>query len=144
MVAEMRPDPKPVKQGKKRKVYISPVKAGNQVRLEHEIMNLWIQAVLQRDGYRCRVILPDGTRCKGRATQAHHIHRRSYHNTRWDVDNGLGLCSFHHLEDLGNLKENTITAIGLDEYERLRALAHGIIGPIDMEEIREGLWEQVR
>ena len=119
------PCPKPEKKGKKRKLYIRPVRAGKKTRTEHERMGLWIQECLKRDGYRCRVILPDGTRCKGRAFQVHHIIRRSYRNTRWYIDNGLSICTFHHLEDLSNLKENVIRTIGLDEFERLRVVAQG-------------------
>jgi predicted restriction endonuclease len=55
-------------------------------------------AVLQRDGTRCRALLPDGTRCPvtdPAQLEAHHLtklrERRDY-----SVRNGICLCLSHH------------------------------------------------
>jgi hypothetical protein len=34
--------------------------------------------------------------CNKEGTEGHHIFKRRYHNTRWDIKNGRGLCRGHH------------------------------------------------
>ncbi|MCK5609777.1 HNH endonuclease [Candidatus Pacearchaeota archaeon] len=34
--------------------------------------------------------------CSKEGTEGHHIFKRRYHNTRWDIDNGRALCRTHH------------------------------------------------
>lgn len=50
---------------------------------------LWANRVKDRDKWVCQ-------RCKqeGRKVEAHHIFKRKGHSLRWEVDNGLTLCSF--------------------------------------------------
>lgn len=48
--------------------------------------------VLERDGFRCRAILPSGARCAGEGTDVDHIHPLegdSYQNLQT-------LCGYHH------------------------------------------------
>lgn len=48
---------------------------------------------LELDGYRCRAILYDDTRCTERATDVDHIHNRWKHEPGVDLQS---LCGWHH------------------------------------------------
>ena len=50
----------------------------------------WSEAVKERDGHKC-------VKC-GKTTylNSHHIYSRSNHAIRWDLDNGIALCSGCH------------------------------------------------
>jgi ribosomal protein L37E len=53
----------------------------------------WRKEVKDRDGWKCRMNNED---CKGRL-EAHHILRWSTHpELRYEVNNGITLCAFHH------------------------------------------------
>lgn len=60
----------------------------------------WCEAVLERDGHRCRWVDPrTDFRCSeaGKHVQAHHINERSQRpDLVHDVDNGAAICPFHH------------------------------------------------
>jgi hypothetical protein len=60
----------------------------------------WREAVLERDGYRCRWIDPiTKQRCtrRGKSLHAHHIRERTQRpDLRHDVTNGATLCGEHH------------------------------------------------
>ena len=54
---------------------------------------IWRKAVKDRDGWKCRIADDD---CNGRL-EAHHILRWSKHpKLRYEVNNGISLCAFHH------------------------------------------------
>lgn len=53
----------------------------------------WRKRVWERDGYKCQILNKD---CNGRI-EAHHILRWSDHpNLRYETNNGITLCRFHH------------------------------------------------
>ncbi|NMD00601.1 MAG: hypothetical protein GYA62_12905 [Bacteroidales bacterium] len=53
---------------------------------------LWSFAVKERDGFKCK--FPN---CKtDKYLNAHHIVKRQFKSLRWDLDNGITLCSGHH------------------------------------------------
>ena len=53
----------------------------------------WMKAVKDRDGWKCKIGNDD---CKGRL-EAHHILRWSeYPELRYEVNNGITLCAYHH------------------------------------------------
>jgi hypothetical protein len=63
---------------------------------EKELDSLWREAVILRDGSIC--VYPG---CKKTEhLNAHHIYSRSRKSFRWDTENGVSLCAFHH--SLGN------------------------------------------
>lgn len=53
----------------------------------------WMKAVKNRDKWACRIA---DVKCNGRL-EAHHILRWSTHpELRYEVNNGITLCAFHH------------------------------------------------
>lgn len=48
--------------------------------------------ILERDGHRCTVTLADGTRCRSRATDVHHIGSEDDHRDK----NLTSVCGWHH------------------------------------------------
>lgn len=54
----------------------------------------WSKNVKKKDGYKCKINNKD---CKGRL-EAHHILRwRDYPELRYEINNGITLCHYHHL-----------------------------------------------
>jgi len=58
-------------------------------KLKNELDKLWREAVRLRDK-KCIICQ------KQDGLDAHHIFSRNRMNTRWDLDNGILLCSSHH------------------------------------------------
>ena len=54
--------------------------------------SLWGKSVLADWNHRCAI-------CKGRATDPHHLVPRQHYATRYELSNGIGLCSRCHLWD---------------------------------------------
>lgn len=96
------PCPKPLKQEKKARKYLRPVRKGFRAALEIKCNELWSAIVLMRCGYRCQHIDENGNRCMALAIDPHHIIRRSFKAVKFNVKNGMGLCRKHH--DLGNTR----------------------------------------
>jgi predicted restriction endonuclease len=85
-------------------------------KLEKELDDLWHQAVLKRDCYRCRIC---GSKDR---LQTHHIFSRIRKTTRWDMDNGITLCAGHHYlahRDPEKFRRFVIKIIGEEKYEEL-------------------------
>jgi len=118
------PVPKPTPRAKKSQRPVRKMKAGHKASLEREAVRLWGRAVLMRDGYRCRIILQDGTRCPRVATDPHHIISRRYKAVKLDPRNGLAVCCHHHREDLNCLRDNVLRTIGQEEFDSLRDMAY--------------------
>ena len=58
--------------------------------------------------------------CGSPDTIGHHLIKRRYLSTRWDLANGISLCNKHH-QDAHQDNDNAILdVIGEDEYQRLR------------------------
>ena len=64
--------------------------------LERECMALWAMVVKKRANYVCEYW---GCR-RTENLNAHHVFSRSRASTKFDIENGLCLCSYHH--SLGN------------------------------------------
>ncbi len=59
-------------------------------KLQKHLDSLWSEKVKQRDGFACVV-------CgKKEYLNSHHIYSRTSFSTRWDLNNGITLCSGHH------------------------------------------------
>ncbi len=61
-------------------------------RLEKECMDLWQKCVKARAGYKCEYWGCNKTEY----LNAHHIFSRSRNSTKYDIQNGMCLCSGHH------------------------------------------------
>ena len=112
-------------------------------KLEKELDDLWHQAVLKRDGYRCRIC---GSKDR---LQTHHIFSRVRKTTRWDIDNGITLCAGHHYlahRDPEKFRRFVIKIIGEEKYEKLyqKSLYVAKIIIKDLERIRDGLKEYLK
>lgn len=53
----------------------------------------WRKNVYQRDNWKCRIINND---CKGRIEAHHILGWTRYPELRYDINNGITLCHFHH------------------------------------------------
>ena len=53
----------------------------------------WSKTVKHRDGWKCKT--PDN-QCKGKIISHHILVWRDYPDSRYDVNNGISLCHFHH------------------------------------------------
>jgi hypothetical protein len=77
----------------------------------------------------CEAIGRGNMQCSGNL-QASHIFSRSHHGTRWDLDNGLCLCSAHHLfwghKEPYEFIKFCEELKGKEELERLHIKARGI------------------
>ena len=64
--------------------------------VDKKLDRLWSKLVKERDK-ECQVC-KDKSQPKINATtlQAHHIFSRRGRSTRWDLENGISLCSYHH------------------------------------------------
>ena len=60
-------------------------------KLRDQLDKLWAEIVKQRAGYKC-----ERERCDKTTFNSHHIFSRSNLSVRWDLDNGVCLCSGHH------------------------------------------------
>lgn len=79
--------------------------------------------------------------CNWMGTEGHHIFKRRYLNTRWDIENGRALCRPCHIYTENNPQayENLIVGeIGQDEWDRLRHKALMVVRQ-DYKELKEGL-----
>ena len=76
---------------------------------EKELDEMWKTKVKQRDGYICQI-------CKKKLTpkqaRAHHILPRQLKKLRWDVNNGITLCDYHHRRGIYSPHQNVIWFFG--------------------------------
>jgi len=59
---------------------------------DKELLKLWAEIVKLRAGNKCEY--PKCYRTQN--LNAHHLYTRAKKSTRYDLDNGISLCSFHH------------------------------------------------
>jgi len=64
---------------------------GDRKKLEKQLDELWKGAVIKRDGGKCIIC---GAR---KSLAAHHILSRRHKSTRWLLENGVTLCTAHHI-----------------------------------------------
>ena len=79
--------------------------------------------------------------CNKIGNEGHHIMKRRYLNTRWDIENGRALCREHHLyadTHPAEYENMIIREIGAWEYALLREKAR-MVKKQFYDEIREGL-----
>jgi hypothetical protein len=68
--------------------------AGFNVRQAHDPESkLWRKRILARDGNRCKV---NDAQCKGRLEVHHILAWKEYPELRYQNNNGITLCHFHH------------------------------------------------
>jgi hypothetical protein len=60
---------------------------------EEKMLERWAERVKKRDGYTCR--MPDAN-CKGELHSHHMIPKKMAPSKKYDVDNGICLCAYHH------------------------------------------------
>lgn len=109
-------------------------------RLEKQLDILWRQRVLEKFSSSCAV-------CgRKNGIQAHHIFSRTHKSTRWDIENGIALCSGHHLwahREPEEFRRFLIHRLGEEKYnelyEKSRKPSHFSIS--DLERILEELNE---
>jgi hypothetical protein len=77
----MRPDPKPTK--KKKRIVIT----------DKKLIASWRKAVIERAGNKCEY---PGCTVKATQLHAHHFYTRRIVPLRYDIENGVALCSYHH------------------------------------------------
>lgn len=66
---------------------------GRNTRTNDPCFKQWRLGVYKRDNYKCHI---SDTQCLGRI-EAHHILRwKDYPELRYEIDNGITLCHFHH------------------------------------------------
>ncbi len=61
--------------------------------------------------------------CGSPYTVGHHLIKRRYLSTRWDLNNGIPLCTKHHQDAHQDNDDALVVIIGEDEYQRLRTKA---------------------
>ena len=79
--------------------------------------------------------------CNRIGNEGHHIMKRRYLNTRWDIENGRALCRDHHLWAETNpqaYEDLIVEEIGVEAYEALRQKARMVVKQF-YNEIREKL-----
>lgn len=84
----------------------------------------WREAVLERDGHKCRWPTENESHHRGKL-HAHHINERSQRpDLVHDVDNGATLCSFHHdyahHSVMGRRRAKELGLLGGETYEKAR------------------------
>lgn len=81
-----------------------------------ELDLLWAKIILKKFNHKCAI-------CgKNDRLQAHHIFSRNKRSTRWDIENGICLCSGHHYQAHINhewFRRKVIEFIGDKKYEEL-------------------------
>jgi hypothetical protein len=55
--------------------------------------NCWRRQVWLRDNFKCKIANPD---CKGRIETHHILSWRDFPELRYQINNGITLCHFHH------------------------------------------------
>jgi hypothetical protein len=86
---------KGIKTGKHSWNYIedrSKLKPDNQS-WKDPLNDIWLKSVRNRDGWTCKI---KNTDCKGRLETHHILPKRDFPELKYDVNNGITLCQFHH------------------------------------------------
>lgn len=90
----------------------------NKSKVTKECDKLWSLIVRQRDG---KCLYPG---CDKPNLNAHHIFSRRNHSVRWDVMNGVAVCTGHHLfwahTCYEEFRDAVIEKMGKREFENLK------------------------
>jgi ribosomal protein L20 len=109
---------------KKRKTNTKGIKTKpkNKPLRKKDLDILWSRLIRDRDKS-CVV-------CGKKPVQAHHIFSRSYNSTRWNLDNGISLCYYHHIywahQKYEEFRKFIIDRIGEEKFEELRKYSQQI------------------
>jgi hypothetical protein len=105
---------------------------------------LFSKLVRARDG-RCQ-----WPGCQSTTIYTHHIFSRRYLQTRWDMENGISLCVYHHTlkahGDPEEFRDFILKRMGNQRFMALKARAYGRAVPVtvqDIEMILLGLKEAI-
>ena len=93
----------------------------NKKLIEKNLDDMWSKAVKVRDNNKC-------VRCGGNyGMQSHHIFSRRHKATRWDIDNGVALCTGCHIfyahRDVGGFCSWYMDKFGKEQFFRLDQLS---------------------
>lgn len=112
-------------------------KKSEKTKLIKKMDVLWSLIIRTRDNYQCQ---KEGCPAHGkRNAQAAHIWARGHKKTRWEIDDGITLCYYHHilwahrqpLEFAEWIKQR----IGEKKYFELRDRAYQDLEPVSMEDL---------
>lgn len=73
-----------------------PAKKKKNKNLDKKLMGLWQEIVKLRANYKCEYPQCERTANGGFYMNAHHFYSKKMRSTRWNPDNGICLCSYHH------------------------------------------------
>lgn len=101
-------------------------KKSDKTKMIEKLDKLWSLAVRTRDRFQCR---KEGCPANGRRnSQGGHIWGRSHKAVRWDPDNGITMCYYHHIHwshrEPVEFTEWVVKQIGKDKFEALKKKAY--------------------
>jgi len=77
--------------------------------------------------------------CTSTTIYTHHIFSRRYLQTRWDMENGISLCIYHHSlqahGDPENFRDFVIKRMGQQRFMALKARAYMSAAPVRVQDI---------
>lgn len=98
-----------------------------------ELDKLWSKKVKEKFDNKCAI-------CGKGSPHAHHIFSRGYKSTRWDVENGVALCYYHHFyfahQKFEEFRDFIIDLIGETKYNGLKKKSREIF-KLTLPEIKE-------
>jgi len=119
------PCPKPIKEEKKARRYLRPIRKGFRAALEIECNRIWGDIVLLRCNYRCQHVDETGFRCRSIAVDPHHIIRRVFKAIKFNIHNGMGICRYHHELGTTRLFLVAVRVFGEIAINKLKEMAQG-------------------
>ena len=108
--------------------------------LEKQVYDLWSLCVRGRQRV-CRICGSD------RGLQAHHIRSRSNAATRFDLENGLCVCSKCHCQQKFRpewFQDQVISIVGDQKYRTLKVKSLQVIPSVDLIEMKDFLKQKLR
>ena len=92
--------------------------------LAKEMDEIWKKKVKDRDDWRCQIC---GKKVEGRSCHAHHILPRQLKGLRWDTNNGITLCPYHHKLGLWSAHQNAIWFYGWMNENKKQQLRYAML-----------------
>jgi hypothetical protein len=126
-----------IKKPKKIKKFNKRIKSEKQKFIK-KLDELYSLVVRTRDNFKCQ---KEGCPASGKYMHCAHIFTRSRMFTRWDLDNGITFCYYHHL--LWSHREPVeftlwcMERLGKEKFEELRKKSIAYIKKIDENEMKE-------
>ena len=88
---------------------------------QRELDDIWKHKVKERDKYCCQVC---NKKLIGKNCHAHHIIPRQIKGMRWNIDNGITLCYYHHKIGIYSAHQNAIWFYGWMNNNRSKQLRY--------------------